>query len=92
MTRQETLEFLPLITAYANGKIIQYKGLHSAPWEDISYPTWTDPVDSYRIKPEPREFEIYISPKQRLITESNKNTEHLKDRGWEQIRVREILD
>ena len=92
MTRQETLEKLPLITAYANGKIIQYRFSPGCIWEDIGHPTWTEPADHYRIKPEPREFEIYISPKQRLITESNKNTEHLKDSGWEQIRVREILD
>lgn len=86
MTRLETLEFLPLITAYANGKIIQYKGLHSAPWEDISYPTWTDPVDSYRIKPEPREWVFYGHDDGDYLYH-HKHTAELKP-----IRVREILD
>jgi hypothetical protein len=56
-TRQFCHQFLPLITAYAVGKKLQYRRLGCDAWKDV--PDREDPVfgDSgveYRIKPEPK--------------------------------------
>jgi len=84
MTRQETLEKLMLITAYANGKTIQYRG--GDIWEDLGHPTWTEPTDHYRVKPEPREWVFW----------GEDNDDHLyhisHSAKLKQVRVREILD
>ena len=86
MTRQETLEKLPLITAYANGKTIQYRDVPECRWEDLGHPTWTAPADCYRVKPEPREWVFW----------SEDNDDHLYHLSHsaksKQVRVREILD
>ncbi len=56
MTREQIKEKLFLIQAFADGKIIQ--GRVRDGWIDLEYPTFLDPLDSYRIKPEPREVWI----------------------------------
>ena len=91
MTRQETLEKLPLITAYANGKIIQYRFSPGCIWEDIGHPTWTEPADHYRIKPEPREWTLY-KPSATDNVSFKINDAHTSFPVGQMIRVREILD
>lgn len=58
MTREHAKQLLPIITAYAEGKIIEYKSLLGT-WyvigDNVSFGCL--PHD-YRIKPEPREFEL----------------------------------
>jgi len=91
MTRQRTLEFLPLITAYANGKTIQYRGLQSDPWADLGQPIWVDPADCYRIKPEPREWTLY-KPSATENVSFKAGAAHPSFPVGQMIRVREILD
>ena len=55
-------------------------------WLSITLPPELDP------RPKPREFAIYLSKMDKLITEDTPSTAHLKGYGWEQIRVREILE
>jgi len=46
---------LEIITAYLEGKTIQWKNTISkatTPWEDISSPSWSWHLSKYRIKPE----------------------------------------
>ena len=55
MTREEAKELLPIIQAYAEGKIIQYN--NSFIWEDVSIKenlNFKDSPSKYRIKPEPK--------------------------------------
>ena len=52
MTREEAKELLPIIQAFAEGKIIEYSydGEH---WESTDAPSWDCDV-MFRIKPEPK--------------------------------------
>lgn len=52
MTREESKELLPIIQAFAEGKIIEYSydGEH---WESTDAPSWDCDV-MFRIKPEPK--------------------------------------
>ena len=89
MTRKQAAQLLPVIQAFAEGQTIQYK--FTGEWKDIHTPAFEARAE-YRIKPEPREFAIYLSKMDKLITEDTPSTAHLKGYGWEQIRVREILE
>ena len=52
MTREEAKELLPLITAFAEGKNIEYKNEFGS-WKGTDNPLWTN-HSKYRIKPEPK--------------------------------------
>lgn len=55
MTREAAKQLLPIIAAYAEGKTIQ-KNICQRGWIDLSFPLFDGSPESYRIKPEPREF------------------------------------
>ena len=50
MTREEAKELLPIIQAFAEGKVIQYKTKY-VDWIETDCPTWVK-QSQYRIKPE----------------------------------------
>ena len=52
MTREEAKELLPVIQAFAEGKIIQYRNA-GGEWKDSEEPSFYGHVE-YRIKPEPK--------------------------------------
>lgn len=52
MTREEAKVLAPIIKAYAEGKTVQY--LERDKWFDITGPCFNLPVNTYRIKPEPK--------------------------------------
>lgn len=65
MNKDNAKEFLPLVQALAEGKVIQFnKGEEDSEcWTDYANVSLTLPASRYRIKPEPRkprEFEIGI--------------------------------
>lgn len=51
MTREETKELLPIMQAFAEGKIIEYK--FGNEWLETNCPVWTRDSE-YRIKSEPK--------------------------------------
>ena len=56
MTREEAKELLPIIQAFAEGKIIQYRNAECE-WEDVPIGvnlSFADNPSEYRIKPEPK--------------------------------------
>ena len=53
MTREEAKELLPIIKAFAEGKIIQYKNKVNPEWEETDCPIWAM-ESKYLIKPEPK--------------------------------------
>jgi hypothetical protein len=64
MNKENAHLFLPYVQALADGRTIQWK-LNDGVWGDIDeieFRTYDDPED-YRIKPEPRTFEMYINEK-----------------------------
>lgn len=52
MNREQAKKLLPLITAFAEGKEIQYKG-DKGEWIQTNNPQWTLYAIEFRIKPEP---------------------------------------
>ena len=52
MKREEAKEMLPLITAFAEGKTIEFRTIEGT-WEELPDPLFQNPY-KYRIKPEPR--------------------------------------
>lgn len=64
MTRERAKVLLPIIQAWAEGKIIQWRFPQSPnpknrEWDTITFePTFDTTAAEYRVKPEPREFWI----------------------------------
>jgi hypothetical protein len=53
MTRQEAKQLLPVIQAFADGKAVDY--FNGETWSALhDRPSFTDPIECYRIKPEPK--------------------------------------
>ena len=52
MERKNTKVLLPVITAFAEGKQIQY--FNGSAWIDMKYPSFNYKPSLYRIKPEPK--------------------------------------
>lgn len=53
MNRQQAKELLPIIQAFAEGKVIQFRTNNISKWIEITTPTF-DLLHEYRIKPEPK--------------------------------------
>lgn len=52
MTPQRAKELLPIITAFAEGKTVQYRRVEHPQWTAIEAPNWSNNTE-YRIAPEP---------------------------------------
>jgi hypothetical protein len=85
MNKDNAKDFLPLVQALADGKTLQKKTCDG--WVDLpgNAITFSNYPESYRIKPEPREWDMWVTPKGILTTNSDMLMR-------ESIRVREILD
>jgi hypothetical protein len=53
MNRENAKDYLPLVQALAEGKVIQFK--FAGGWADDPHPVFSGNPSGYRIKPEPRE-------------------------------------
>jgi hypothetical protein len=96
MNKENAKEFLPLVQALAEGKIIQWKRYadEGGEWEDFEHDVeiqFCNDLEDYRIKPEPRTFEIVRGKVTGSIYDA-------KDWGgtslelWERITVQEVLE
>lgn len=88
MNAQNALEYLPLIHALANGRTIQEN--HFERWCDMRNPSFNMDVSFYRIKPEPRTFEIVRSKRCGSIY-SKAGWDGSYPDNWERITVQEVL-
>ena len=92
MTPEQAEKFLPLIQAVADGKTLQ--SIHGDGWKDIESPITYQSAERYRIKPEPLEFDVWISAEKDhegfpfVCTCSNMDDFP----EWRKIRVREITE
>mgnify|MGYP000496948024 CR=1 FL=1 len=87
MNAQNAHEYLPLVQALAEGKQLQYEVPNG--WSDIDQIKFTEPAKCYRIKPEPRKFEMWLTPARAMYS-----VEEIAERrieGWERITVQEVL-
>ena len=87
MNKENAHLFLPLVQALADGKTIQYNSIlaPNPKWEDIAETGFIAGPEYYRIKPEPREFEVTCNGFKALSPDGG-------IRIGETFRVREILD
>ena len=90
ITKETAAQFLPLIQAMAEGKTIQFKPSLVDHWKDIERmdaKTWDS--KHFRIKPEPREWEAWVS-RDGTIYDSSRYLQQSDDK--QRIRVREVID
>lgn len=60
MNRQQAKELLPIIQAFADGKVIQYRPYSDLPWKDMENGNFNDNRENYRIKPETVKYRRYL--------------------------------
>ncbi len=60
MNKDNAKDYLPLVQALADGKVIQHRGVNG--WYSVDAPSFDSPASDYRIKPEPREFWVNRYP------------------------------
>lgn len=61
MDRKRAKDLFPLLKAYSEGKDIQH--FNGTEWADVQYPSFSDNIEHYRIKPEPK-YGPYINATQ----------------------------
>jgi len=54
MNKDTAKDYLPLVQALAEGKLLQHRGVVG--WYDVTNVYFDSPATDYRIKPEPREI------------------------------------
>ncbi len=54
MTQQNAKDYLPLVKALSEGKVIQYRVTTDSPWANLDDPGFQAPPELYRICPEKR--------------------------------------
>ena len=87
MNKENAHEYMPLVQALADGKTIQEN--YFKRWCDTRNPNFNMDVSFYRIKPEPRMFEMWLTPEGAMYS-----IEELAERrieGWELITVQEVV-
>jgi hypothetical protein len=88
MNKENAKEFSPLVQALADGKTIQWK-TDSGNWKDgVNLGFNLNPED-YRIKPEPRIWEVYVGPSGEIIC--GYNWDYTNKQRLERITVQEVL-
>lgn len=100
MDRDTAKALLPIITAFANGEIIQCNASGDG-WRDLTEPTWSARTDSYRVKPKTKTLGygvllVNVGGSKLLVSTTNKeHFDHiLKDintlkiiKNWEEFEV-----
>ncbi len=94
MNKNTAKDYLPLVQALADGKVIQLKYCNED-WHSIDDPSFDLPAEAYRIKPEPRE--VWVNRRSdglegtcAYTSEADAAEGLLRD--WTTIRYREVLE
>lgn len=88
MNKEQTAERIKVMQAYLDGKTIEF--LFGSDWLEVSEPSWEFGKYQYRIKPEPREWNVFVNGKG--MPSYIRPTGHDWPPGLERVRVREIID
>lgn len=94
MNKHNAKKFLPIIQALADGEEIECKCIYTATWKKQENICFDEEPESYRIKPEPRTFDIVVSKLSRGIYDARDWHGTLPDDGdpqWEHVTVQEVL-
>ena len=100
MNASNAKDFLPLVQALADGKVIQFNsGTNDDPdWNNIGGPAFYGQAEDYRIKPEPREWHGFVKESTRNYGARYRSfTIRMDDATGElpdlaKLSIREILD
>jgi len=91
MNKEKAHLFLPFVQAMADGKTIQWKSDEGF-WSDIDeieFCMYDDP-SCYRIKPEPRTWDVWLHMAGKVI-QTNPDKWYGPNE-WKQIKVQEVLE
>ncbi len=91
MDRKRAKELLPIIQAFADGKEIEFRDEEMDYWEASTTPRWLNDV-TYRVKPVPREFNLWVHSDGRTVFPEVPGVHIRKDLGYQKIRVREVME
>ena len=97
MNKDNARDYLPLVQALADGKVIQGHMAYSGQWEDMTGNINFDgPASDYRIKPEPRDiFVVVDNDNDGSHLAYHSEDDAIKDvgsRGFEVRRYREVIE
>lgn len=95
MNKDNAKDYLPLVQALADGKVIQFND--GSRWRDLGsgHISWDYSANCYRIKPEPREIFVVIDDdhKSHLAFHSwDDAINYAEKRGYEVRRYREVIE
>lgn len=88
-------DYLPLVQALAEGKVIQCQLDELLNWRDTASPDFTMAPECYRIKPEPREIWVNHYTDSAFDTgpyNSEGQAKRLANAGASQVRYREVIE
>ena len=94
MNAQNAKDYLPLVQAMAEGKMIEVKnGLGM--WVDCPEPSFGGNPKFYRIKPEPRGWIVVVDTRTNapagVYSHQEWNTKHPDGGAWETVEVVEVI-
>jgi hypothetical protein len=89
MNKHDAHDYIPLLQAMGDGKTIQFKRIDSE-WEDLETTEFTYSAKNYRVKPEPRTFDIWVNRYNGAISDYVSPDRH-DHSFWEHITVLEVL-
>ena len=91
MNKHNAKKFLPIIQALANGEEIECKCIYTATWKKQENICFDEEPESYRIKPEPRTFEIVRCKLSCGSIYDEKTWDGSNPDIWERITVQEVI-
>lgn len=92
MNKDSAKDYLPLVQALADGRVIQWRN-YAGDWLDSESPTMSDEPGRYRIKPEPREWWVVVNKVGGVwsVLSSKPDFDAITRDGMEVVHVREVL-
>lgn len=100
MNKDNAKDYLPLVQALAEGEVIQFNSntWHESHWIDVERLLDSNPAQSYRIKPEPREIWVNRYPDGRETSAFSSRQDAVADAAIDgdgtakQICYREVIE
>lgn len=92
MNKNTAKDYLPLVQALAEGKVIQLQYTNGT-WHKVEDPSFDLPAENYRIKPEPREiFVNEYKDRPNTTHHSKQSAASARMHGGVTRRYREVLE
>ena len=90
MNREDTKKAIEVMQAFVDGEAIEYRLVEGEPWLNWAGPNWDWVRYEFRIKPNPREFQVFpyiVSDSLKFAADTD------MDEPWTgAIKVREVIE